>query len=92
MIVAGVVSVVEDLEHIAALLITDRREAPIVEDEDVDVGQLGEQPDVAPVGVGEPEGMKETGEPPVAGTMAVPAGLMGQRAGEEAICRRLWAR
>jgi hypothetical protein len=34
----GVVSVVEDLEHIAALLITERREAPIVEDEDVDAG------------------------------------------------------
>ena len=79
----GVVPVVENLEHIAALLIAEGRQAPVIEDEDVDARQLGEQPDVGAVGMRESERVKEPGEPPVAGPVAVPAGLVGQRAGEE---------
>ena len=81
----GVVPIIGDLEHIAALLIAERGETPVVEDEDVDTGQLGEQPDIGAVGVREPERVKEPGQPPVAGAVAVPAGLVGQCAGEKAL-------
>jgi hypothetical protein len=57
---AAAVAVFEDLEQVAALLILDGGEAPIVEDEDIEAGELGEQADVGAVGAGEREVMKET--------------------------------
>jgi hypothetical protein len=40
---AGPVSVVEDLQHVASLLFTKRREAPVIEHEDVDLRETAEQ-------------------------------------------------
>jgi hypothetical protein len=50
---AAAVAVFENLEQIPALLILD--EAPVVEDEDVKAGELGEQADVGAVGEGQDE-------------------------------------
>lgn len=50
---AGAVAVVEDLEEVAAVLVADGCHAPVIEDEHVNSSKLGEQPHVAPVGVGE---------------------------------------
>ena len=44
---AGGVAILEDLEQVAALLILDRREAPVVDQKDVEAGELAEQADVA---------------------------------------------
>lgn len=81
----GVAAVIEDLKHIATLLIAERGEAPIVEDEDVDPGQLDQQADVGAIGVRKPQGVKEPREPPIARSIAMPAGLVGQRTGQKAL-------
>ena len=39
---AGAVAVLQDLEEIATLRVLDRSEAPVIDDEDVEAGQLGE--------------------------------------------------
>ena len=46
---AAAVPIVDDLEEIAALLGRQRREAPVVEDQQLDAGQGLEQPGVAAV-------------------------------------------
>lgn len=66
-------------------MIAERGEAPIVEDEDVDPGQLDQQADVGAVGVRKPQGVKEPSKAPVARSIAVPAGLVGQRTGQKAL-------
>jgi len=84
---AAAVAIFEDLEQIPALLILDRRQAPVVEDEDVEAGELREQADVGAVGPGQGEVMEEAGGAPVVGAIALAAGLMRQRAGEETLAR-----
>ena len=67
---AGAVAILEDLEQIAALGVLDGREPPVVDDEDIDAGQLGEQADVGAVGPGQGAGVEESGEAPVLGAVA----------------------
>ena len=50
---AGAVSVVEDLQHVASLLLAQRRESPVVEHQDVDLRETTEQARVRAVGVRE---------------------------------------
>jgi len=57
---AGAVAILQDLEEVTALLILDRREPPVIDDEDVEAGQLGEQADVGAVGPGQGEFVEET--------------------------------
>src|ERR1700674_5202244 len=78
---AAAIAILEDLEEVTALLILDGGEAPIVEDEDVEAGELGEQADVGAVGAGQQEGVEEAGGAPVVGAVALAAGLMRERAG-----------
>jgi hypothetical protein len=47
---AGVIAILEDLEEIAALRVLHRGEAPVVDQEDVEPGELAEQADVGAVG------------------------------------------
>src|SRR2546426_3780841 len=42
----GAIAILQDLEEVAALRILDRRQPPVVDDEDIEAGQLGEQADV----------------------------------------------
>src|SRR5207245_11643955 len=68
----------------AAMRISDGGEPPGVDDEDVEAGQPGEQADVRAVGPGQGEFVEETRGPTVAGAIALAAGLVGERAREEA--------
>ena len=74
---ARAVAVLEDLEEVTTFLILHRGEAPVVDQEDVEAGKLGEQADVGAVGAGEGELVVEAGGAAVAGTEAPAAGLMG---------------
>ena len=82
---AGAVAVLEDLEEVAALRVLDRGEAPVVDDQDVEAGELAEQADVGAVGAGQGELVKEAGGAAVDGAIALAAGLMGEGTGEEAL-------
>src|SRR6267378_2308440 len=59
---AGAGTVLQNLEQIAAPVLREGAECPVVEHEDVDAGEAGEEADVAPVGVGEGELLVEPGD------------------------------
>ena len=84
---AGAVAILEDLEQVAALRVLDGGEAPVVDDEDVEAGELAEEADAGAVGAGQGELMEEAGGTAVAGAIALAAGLMGQGTPDEEIGR-----
>src|SRR3972149_3217780 len=52
---AAAVAVFEDFEQVAAFAVREGREAPIVENEEVGLGEGGEELAVGAIGAGEPE-------------------------------------
>ena len=56
-------SLVEELAEVAALLILDEGEAPVVKHEGVDAGEVGEQEDVGAAGAGRGELVEEAEAP-----------------------------
>ena len=79
---AGAGAIFEEFEEVAAILIAERAEAPVVEDEDVGAGEAGEEADVAAVGVGEREFLEEARDAAVEGAVALAARLLRERAGQ----------
>jgi hypothetical protein len=75
-------AIFEEFEEIEAVLIAERAEAPVIEDEDLGAGEAGEEPEVAPVRVGEREFLEEARDAPVEGPIALAAGLLRKGAGE----------
>jgi len=82
---AGAIAILEDLEEVAALLILDRGEAPVVDHEDVDAGELAEEADVGAIGAGQGELVEEARGAAVAGAIALAARLMCQGTRDEAL-------
>ena len=89
---AGAVAVLQDLEQVAALLVRDRREAPVVDDQDVDAGELAEQADVGAVGAGQGELVEEPRRAAVEGAEALAAGLLRRGRRRRRSCRCRWRR
>ena len=81
---AAAVAILEDFEEIAPFLILDGGETPVIEDEAIEAGQLGEQADVGAIGAGQREVVEEARGAPIVGAVALAAGLMGERTGQEA--------
>ena len=79
------VAIFEDLEEVAALGVLDGGEAPVVEDEDVEAGELGEQADLGAVGAGQGEVVREAGGARVVGAVALSTGLVREGAREKAL-------
>ena len=75
-------AVFEDLEQIPPVLIAERPESPIVEDEDVDACEAGEETDVTAVGVREREFFAEPRDAPIERAVALPTRLLGEGTGE----------
>lgn len=75
-------AIFEDFEEIPAILIAEGAEAPVIEHEDVDAREAREEPDVAAVGVREGEFFAEPRDAPVERAIALPAGLLRERASE----------
>src|SRR5206468_9402352 len=78
----GAIAILQDLEEVAALRILDRRQPPVVDDEDIEAGELGEQADVGAIGPGQGELVEEARSPAVAGAIALATGLVRQRTGD----------
>src|SRR3989442_6425646 len=83
----GLAAILQDLEQVAAVLIPQRAEAPVLEHEDVDAGELAEEADVGAVGMSEGEFVEEPGHAAVERPISLAAGLLGKGAGEEALAR-----
>src|SRR5437773_1125423 len=70
----GAIAILQELEEVAALRILDRRQPPVVDDEDIEAGELGEQADVGAIGPGQGELVEEARSPAVAGAIALATG------------------
>jgi hypothetical protein len=62
-----------------------RSQLPIVEEQDVYPGEFAEQPTVAAIGARQAKIIEQAGGPAVVDTVAAAAGLMGERASDEAL-------
>jgi hypothetical protein len=79
------VTVLEDLEQVAALAGGERGEAPVVQDQQIDAGDGLEQAGVSPVAAGEGELLEEPRDAVVEDAPTVAAGLVAQRTGDPAL-------
>ena len=75
---AVTVAILDDFEHVAALLLAERSESPIIEHEHFDASELGEQPRVRSVGVRERELLEQARDAAVVGAEAETARLLVQ--------------
>jgi len=79
------VAIVDDFEQVAALLGGQRSEPPIIEDEQFDAGDAGEQTTVAAVAAGERQRFEQPRQPVIEDGAIVAAGLVAERAGDPAL-------
>jgi hypothetical protein len=79
------VPVIKQFEQVPLLGRREPREAPVVEDEDLDPREALQELDVAPVAAGELYVLDEARQAVIERPVAAEAGLMGQRAGNEAL-------
>jgi len=79
------VAVLEDLQDIAPAVVIQGDEAPVVDKQEVHPGQAGQDLAVTAVAPGDVELLKEPGQPHVERSIAFPAGLVAQGAGEIAL-------
>src|SRR5262245_17671836 len=82
---AAAVAILENLEQVAALLILRRGEAPVVEEEHVEAGELAEEPAVGAVGPGQAQVVEQARDTAIAGAVAAATGLGGEGTGHEAL-------
>ena len=79
---AGVDAVIEDFEQICPILSRESREAPVIQHDERGFGRRFQELDVAAVAVRDPQLLDQSGNAPVLDRSALPATLLGERAGE----------
>ena len=82
---ADAVSVFEDFEQVVTVLGAERSEPPVVEHEDLGLGERRKQLRVASVGAGDGQRAEQPGQAQVEGAVAVAAGAVGERASDPAL-------
>jgi hypothetical protein len=85
-------AVVEDFEQIAPLLVVQRGQSPVIQDQQLGARQFGEQLGVTPLGAGHRQILQQPGKAQVAHGEAVATGLVGQGARDPPFFRRRSAR
>src|SRR5436305_3684698 len=75
-------AIIEEFEQIVALGIGERREAEIVQDEDVEASEFAEGADVSAVGTSQGELVEEPRGAAVQSAVAFAASLLGERTGD----------
>src|SRR5262245_20451492 len=82
---AGAMPIIEQFEEVPTILRGESIEPPVVDEQDVNAGELGEQAEVTAVGPGEGELVEEAGGAPIEGPEALATGLLGEGAGHEGL-------
>jgi hypothetical protein len=77
---ARAMTVFEDLEHVATLVVPKRRDAPVIEHQDVVLRETTEQAGVGAVGVGKGELFEEPWHSSLRRTISAATRLLGERA------------
>ena len=78
----GGVAVLEELEQVATMVGVELGEAEVVEGDEVELGERGEQLGIGAVAAGDGEVVQEPWDAQVQRGEAVATGLVGERAGE----------
>ena len=78
----SLVALVEDFQQIPPALVVERSQPPVVEHQDLDLGERGHQLEVATVGPGEGEFREQVRQALVEGGVALPASDVGQGASQ----------
>ena len=86
------VAVLADFQEVPALGIGQRRHRPVVDHQRIQTGQPGEQRAQTAVGAGQRQVAKQLGGPRIEGRKPIPAGFLGQGAGQEALVDPLRSR
>src|SRR5262249_50784049 len=76
----AVMTIFEQLQEVPAIVITKRRQAPVVKNEDIGFGQGGHELHIAAVALSQWKFLEEPGEAQVEDRPALAAGLMPQGA------------
>ena len=76
----AIMAVFEELQQVAAVFITERGQAPVIENEDIGLGQGRHELPITSIAFGDRKFLEEPGEPEVEHRQAFPAGLMAQGA------------
>lgn len=76
------VAVIDNFEEVSAFALGERGEPPVIKDEDVDLGQSGEETGIGAVRVSEGEFLEEARHAAVEGAVALSAGLLRQGTGD----------
>src|SRR5207344_128141 len=76
----GTVPVVQELEEVPTILPAEGIEPPVVDEQDIDPRQLGEQAEIGPIGAGQGELVEQPGGAPVQGPEPLATGLMSEGA------------
>ena len=74
--------VIDDLQEIAALLRCQRRQAPVVEDQQLDAGKALEQTSIAAVAARQGKAVEQPWDTMIGDRSVVAAGLVAERTGE----------
>jgi hypothetical protein len=75
-------TIVNDLQHVPTLFITERDQASVIQNEPVHPRQSRHQFLIVPIPFGDGQYLKESGEPEIEGGEAFTARLMAQRTAE----------
>src|SRR5207244_10611172 len=81
------VAILEDLQDVATLLILERGEGPVVDEQHVHTCELAEEADVGAIGASQGQLVEEARGPAIEGAVALAAGLVREGTGQGALPR-----
>ena len=84
------IAIFDDLKKIAPLGVPHGNQAPVIQDQDVDPSQLGEEARVGSVGVDQGQLVEEPRYAPIECPVALAGKLVGLRHMRRTSCPRLW--
>ena len=87
----AIMAIFDDLQQVATIFITERRQAPVIENQQVGLGQGRQHFPIASIPFGDREFLEESGEPEVERGQAFATGLMPQRTAEPGFSNARWA-
>src|SRR5258708_5961436 len=84
------ISVLDDLEQIAALIGVERLRSPVIKNEQIETSDSTQHPGIAAIGAAECQGREETWHAMVRNCEVVPTSLVAEGASEPALADAAW--
>ena len=88
---SGAVSILQYLQQIATMLCRQFGQSPIIEDDDIGLGQGGQELGVSPVALGDDHLLQQSGQTQIQGGIAFPTGLLREGTGQPGLADAGWS-